>query len=120
MEFKRFLAFIVDAFIALLLFVPISIILILLDIEVSTATLPWLVWGGIFCKDCFGGRSVGKRLLGYRVINNKSQEGANPFKCILRNLTYLLGLIDVAFIFYNKEGRRLGDYIANTNVVNCM
>ena len=54
------------------------------------------------------------------MINNKSQEGANPFKCILRNLTYLLGLIDVAFIFYNKEGRRLGDYIANTNVVNCM
>ena len=46
MEFKRFLAFIVDAFIALLLFVPISIILILLDIEVPTATLPWLVWGG--------------------------------------------------------------------------
>lgn len=45
MEFKRFLAFIVDAFMALLLFVPISIILVLLDVEVSTTTLPWLVWG---------------------------------------------------------------------------
>lgn len=54
------------------------------------------------------------------MINNKSQEVANPFKCILRNLTYLLGLIDVAFIFYNKKGRRLGDYMANTKVVNCM
>lgn len=54
------------------------------------------------------------------MVNNKSQEVANPFKCILRNLTYLLGLIDVAFMFYNKGGRRLGDYIANTNVVSCM
>lgn len=120
MEFKRFLAFVVDAFMALLLFVPISIILVLLDVDVSTTTLPWLVWGVLFCKDCFGGRSIGKRLLGYRVVNNKSQEVANPFKCILRNLTYLLGLIDVAFMFYNKGGRRLGDYIANTNVVSCM
>lgn len=87
MEFKRFLAFVVDAFMALLLFVPISIILVLLDVDVSTTTLPWLVWGVLFCKDCFGGRSIGKRLLGYRVVNNKSQEVANPFKCILRNLT---------------------------------
>ena len=119
MEFKRFLAFIVDAFMSLLLFVPISIILVLLDVDVSTTALPWLVWGVLFFKDCFGGRSIGKRLLGYRVVNNKSQEVASPFKCILRNLTYLLGLIDVAFIFYNKGGRRLGDYIANTNVVSC-
>lgn len=50
MEFKRFLAFIVDAFMALLLFVPISIILVLLDVEVSATTLPWLVWGGCFVK----------------------------------------------------------------------
>ena len=119
MEFKRFLAFIVDAFIALLLFVPICVILVLSKIEINTAVLPWLVWGVIFCKDCFGGRSIGKRLLGYQVVNNYSQEVASPYKCILRNLTYLLGLIDIAFMFYKNEGRRLGDYIANTNVVIC-
>lgn len=117
MEFKRFLAFVVDVFIALFMFVPISTILVLLKIEVSITILPWLVWGAVFCKDCLGGRSIGKRLLGYQVVNYNSPEIVSPYKCILRNLTYLLGLIDIVAMFYKKEGRRIGDYVANTKVV---
>lgn len=119
MEFKRFLAFVVDVFIALFMFVPISTILVLLKIDLSTTILPWLVWGVVFCKDCLGGRSIGKRLLGYQVVNNNSSEIASPYKCILRNLTYLLGVIDIAVMLYKKEGRRIGDYVANTKVVCC-
>jgi hypothetical protein len=56
--------------------------------------------------------------MGYQIIDNNTLETPNPYKCILRNLTYLLGLIDIAIMFYKKEWRRLGDYIVNTKVIH--
>lgn len=118
MEFKRFLAFIIDAIIALLLFIPISTILVLTRVEVCAVMLPWIIWIGLLCKDCFGGRSIGKRLMGYQIVDKNTFETPSPYKCILRNLTYLLGLIDIATMFYKKEWRRLGDYVINTKVIH--
>lgn len=111
------MALIVDIFVAVILFMPVCICLLFLNINIQESSLPFLVWGIIFCKDCFGGRSVGKRFLGYQVIDIKTKQPANPFKCVLRNLFIPLGILDIGFMFYHSQWRRLGDYITYTQVV---
>lgn len=117
MEFKRFVAFFIDIFMGIVFLLPICACLVLLNIEMKRSLLPWLVWGTIFCKDCFGGRSIGKRVLGYQVIDSKTGLIARPLKCMFRNLFYLLGIIDVTAMFYHSKGSRLGDYAVHTQVI---
>lgn len=116
MEFKRFLAFMIDIFMSAVFFVPIAVCIVLMKIDMQDAMLPWLVWGALFCKDCFGGRSIGKRILGYQVIDNKTNLAVRPFKSVVRNLSYILGLFDIAMMFYHSKGYRIGDYITHTHV----
>lgn len=116
MEFKRFLAFVIDVFMSIIFFVLITVCSVLMKIDMHVDIIPWLVWGAIFCKDSFGGRSIGKRILGYQVIDNKTNLAARPFKCLIRNLTYILGIFDVAMMFYHSKGYRIGDYITHTHV----
>lgn len=118
MELKRLLAFIIDLFIVVFPIAFIGSILGLMKIKTPGAILPWLSWGALICKDCFAGRSIGKRILGYQVVNLRTGQTASPFKCVARNLLYLLGIIDIIFMFYKSGGRRLGDYITNTQVIN--
>ncbi len=67
-------------------------------------------------KDILKGKSPGKRILGYRVVDNSTGLEAEPFKCFLRNLTiFLLWPVEGIVCFINPE-RRLGDLIANTKV----
>jgi uncharacterized RDD family membrane protein YckC len=91
-------------------------------------------------KDLGGGRySFGKRAVSERVVDVTTLERASNGKCFLRNLPYvlawlvavvpvlgdavgwsLLGLlvfVDVVMILATPAGRRLGDFIAGTQVV---
>ena len=122
MEFKRLIAYVVDIFMSVILFMPICACIILLkkELEIETvdkSIIPFLIWGIMFCKDCLGGRSIGKRIMGYQIIDSNTGQIARPYKCVLRNLFYLLGLIDIAAMFYHSKGLRLGDYVAHTKVV---
>lgn len=117
MEFRRFIAFVIDAFMAVMLLIPICVCIVLLDKGSGISMVVYSVWGVLFCKDCFGGRSFGKRIMGYQVIDRKSRKIANPLKCVLRNLFYILGLIDIVFMFSKSKGRRLGDFATDTEVV---
>lgn len=116
MEFKRFIAFIIDIFMSAILFIPLCICFILLEIELKDSMIPILIWEIIFCKDCFGGRSIGKRILGYQVIDSNTGQVARPFKCAFRNLFYILGAIDIVAMLYHSKGLRLGEYITHTQV----
>lgn len=118
MYFKRFIAFVIDVFAAILLFIPISSIFILLRIEVLKVMLPLIIWFIILCKDCFNGRSVGKLLFNFQIIDKRTGRTTNPFKCIYRNLFYLLGIIDIIPMF-GPPKMRLGDIVVNTEVVSC-
>jgi uncharacterized RDD family membrane protein YckC len=91
-------------------------------------------------KDLDGGRySFGKRAVSTRVVDVQTLERASAGKCFLRNLPWvvfwtlaiipvigdfvgwgLLGLmtvLDVGFILATPTGRRLGDFLAGTQVV---
>lgn len=69
-----------------------------------------------FCKDCLQGRSIAKRILKHQVISVKTGEIASPLQCLLRNSTCVLWPLEIIMVLINSQ-RRLGDYIAGTQVV---
>ena len=74
-----------------------------------------IVFSLFFNKDLFQGQSIGKRILGFQVFNNKTGEPAAPLRCLVRNFTILLWPVEVVATLVNKE-RRIGDYIAGTRL----
>jgi hypothetical protein len=71
----------------------------------------------IFNKDFFNGQSVMNRELGYQVVNSKTLKPASKLRCLIRNITFHLALVEVLFSLLNEE-RRLGDFIAGTRLIN--
>lgn len=83
----------------------------------------------------FDGRSLGKRLIGLRIISTATNEPCSVRESILRNLLLCIGVVlwkipligwifivlIIAFEFVillgSKEGMRLGDEIAKTTVI---
>ncbi|RJO61812.1 MAG: hypothetical protein C4542_05490 [Dehalococcoidia bacterium] len=87
-----------------------------------------------------GGSSLGKKLLSLRVISCKSGQSSTYIDSIKRNLVFALpslllvvpflghmayllvasvvGIIEVVAVLINSDGRRVGDKLANTRVVN--
>lgn len=66
-------------------------------------------------RDLLTGRSIGKRLMKLKIIDIKSGRRANLLQCFLRNITSLIGPVDL--FYYHKKGFRLGDRLAGTTVV---
>ncbi|MFD2543737.1 RDD family protein [Lacinutrix gracilariae] len=68
-------------------------------------------------KDFFNAKSPAKRLLGYQVINRKTEKPASELQCFVRNLTIAVAWpLEVIIGLINPE-RRIGDVLANTKVV---
>ena len=68
-------------------------------------------------KDFFNGQSVVHRILGYRVVDVRTNEPASKIKCMLRNVTAPIWPIEAIFILAFPK-RRLGDFIAGTALVD--
>lgn len=67
-------------------------------------------------KDGFGGQSIGKRLLGIRVVQGSTGESCNLPRSFVRNVLGAFGIVDAAFALGSKR-QRLGDLAAGTSVV---
>lgn len=67
-------------------------------------------------KDFVNCRSAGKRTYGFKIIDFKTKEPATPIQCMLRNITAYLWPIEALLILINPK-RRLGDFIAGTEVI---
>lgn len=118
MEFKRFIAFFIDAFLSISLFCLITALCaIVFKLKIDDVFKPILIWGLIYSKDCIGGQSIGKRILGLQIIDEKNGEIASPFKCVLRNFFLILGVLDVIIVFFNPKKKSVGDYVARTRVI---
>ena len=120
----RIAAFLVDA-------LSISIILIL-PASIASYALTWasspkgiqLVWWGALAvlmvamlfRDGFRGRSVGKHLLGLRLVTPRG-EGCGYARSLVRNVPLVIpgwNLIEVVMVLAGR--RRTGDRIARTSV----
>jgi uncharacterized RDD family membrane protein YckC len=62
------------------------------------------------------GQSIGKRLLNIQVVSKETMQPCSLMQSFLRNITFLLGIFDWMFIFFDAH-QRLGDFAASTIVV---
>jgi len=83
----------------------------------SIAMIPWLILLFLILnKDCINGMSAGKRTFGFKIIDHQTKELASDFQCMIRNITMFAWPLEVIMILINPK-RRIGDYIAKTEVV---
>lgn len=98
---------------------------------------PWIlavIGYGLLCDGLMEGRSVGKRLLGLRTLDCDRLEPCTYSRSFLRNLSWTLAqvaytslfliplamaydFLELLFIAFDQQGRRLGDRIGGTVVV---
>ena len=118
MEFiKRYLVMVIDFIVAIIVLIILMFIFAIIGItDMKPNYWIWFAEGFFLYKDCFNGRSIGRIILKQQVIECRTGQVASPIKCLLRNLFYLLGPIDLLFMLYHRKGRRLGDYVANTQI----
>ncbi|MFH0863105.1 MAG: RDD family protein [Candidatus Altiarchaeota archaeon] len=127
----RIIAFIIDSLIGIIL--PAIFVLLgfyvwsgfdtaagrLLSLAIMLAGILSLV-AYVLLKDGLpGGMSVGKRLMKLRVVRSDGSK-CDPMSSALRNVTLLvpiLNLIELVLAIADREGRRIGDKIARTQVV---
>lgn len=140
---SRMAAFLVDYFIQLTLIVVSAIVILVWFDQVifSGATrlfdspaapsgvalgiwlvFSFMVWSGYFilCEQVMNGQSIGKRLLGLRVIRDNGQP-LEFWRSLLRGL--LRGFLDMYYvglilILFSAKNKRLGDMAAGTIVIS--
>jgi uncharacterized RDD family membrane protein YckC len=128
--FRRFCAYLVDLGLWLLLVIVALMLSVLLSLG-SAAGLGLffvayfvLTWGyGAACEGLFNGRTLGKRVLGIRVVSDRGVP-INGAQAVLRNL---VGVVDGLPFFFlpglssmilTRKFQRLGDLAAGTMVVS--
>ena len=121
---RRIASMLLDHFIMCLLIVPPAIIMTIISEKLGQRMNDGMGFFVFFLlvfvylnKDFFKGKSPAKRILGFQVINRKTEKPATELQCFVRNLTICVAWpIEVVVGFINPE-RRIGDFIANTKVV---
>jgi uncharacterized RDD family membrane protein YckC len=127
--FRRFFAYAIDQMLIVFLLVVVTILALMVTQGSLSGLGPVLVvyfllnWGyGAFCEGVFNGQTLGKRIVGVRVISEKGVPITGA-QAVLRNL---IGAVDGLSFFYmlglssmilTRRFQRLGDLVAGTMVV---
>ncbi|PQJ21004.1 RDD family protein [Tenacibaculum sp. SG-28] len=123
-RFHRVSAMLLDHFLMCVLIIPIAILFGIV-LEKSGFRLNdgmiFYVWVLIifiyYNKDFFNAKSPAKRIMGYQVVDRKTEMPATELQCFVRNFTVCVAWpLEVIIGFINPE-RRIGDFMANTKVV---
>lgn len=121
---KRILSMFLDHCIMCLLIVPLGFLIFGLgalmkdnlnnEIGMVLIFIPFFVY---LNKDFFNAKSPAKRILGFQIIDRKTNNPANELQCFVRNLTICVAWpLEVIVGLINPE-RRIGDFLANTKVI---
>ncbi len=122
-RFHRISSMLLDHFIMCFLIVPLGI-LIFIVVAQFEQNLSKLSGIGLFSipmfiyinKDLLRGKSPAKRIMGYQIVDIKTNQPASEFQCFIRNLTLIGWPIEVIVGLINPQ-RRIGDFLANTKVI---
>jgi uncharacterized RDD family membrane protein YckC len=68
-------------------------------------------------RDLYQGRSVGKRICNLVVIDSNDGKVASAVQSVVRNITILIWPVEIIFLIFRKDGRRIGDHLAKSTVV---
>ena len=116
--FKRLIACIIDILIVYVL--PFSIYIVYTKaVPSSWPTVIFFLSYLLLClfRDCFWNKkSIGKRIMGLRIINEAANEPARFAALILRNLPVLF-IPQIELILICVKNKRIGDFLAGTAVV---
>ncbi|TCM95704.1 putative RDD family membrane protein YckC [Paenibacillus sp. BK033] len=123
MKRNRLLAFFIDYILVLLIFVPISILINLNSTEENSNRpfeifypLLFLVLFVFYNRDLIDGRSIGKRIVGIGVRDQSNvQHTPGIIRLFFRNVLLILWPLEL--LFFIITGRRLGDRLLKTKVV---
>ena len=121
---NRILSMFLDHCIMCLLIVPLGFLIfglgVLMKDNLSNGIGIVLVFIPFFIylnKDFFNAKSPAKRILGFQVIDRKTNKPANELQCFVRNLTICVAWpLEVIVGLINPE-RRIGDFLVNTKVI---
>lgn len=81
-------------------------------IKVSLETIPIAL---LLSKDCLNGQSIGRSLMGIRVIDRVKESPINPLKSIIRNLFLIVWPLEL--IYYLLFNERICDKLLKTDVI---
>lgn len=117
---KRIIAFTFDMIVITLFNILVSLFIVdkffpALMGEITTSLLLAIT---LFCKDCYNGTSWGKYIMRIQIVDKQTMQPASPIKCTIRNLLYPIWFVEIIIFLCNKERKRLGDYITDTEVVD--
>lgn len=107
---KRVFAYLLDILI-------ISVIAVLLSF--IGITIHWFIWAAyILFRDCYQAKSLGRLFAGLQVVD-ESGNPASAIQTIIRNVFLIIPVFPIIeyFVMLNdKQGRRIGDKVAKTQV----
>lgn len=119
----RVAAFLVDALtISVILILPASLVsyaMAWIGGSVKAIQIVWwvalaILFFAILFRDGFKGRSIGKQMLGLRLLTPRG-EGCGYFRSVARNVPLVLPVINLVELLLVLSGRpRIGDKIART------
>lgn len=120
----RISSMLLDHFLMCILIIPPAIILTIISENIGLKLNDGMGFFVFFLivfiylnKDFFKGKSPAKRILGYQVINLKTESPATELQCFVRNLTICIAWPLEVVVGFTNPKRRIGDFIANTKVV---
>lgn len=131
---KRLMAWIIDDVVGILMPVMAGVIgvvtshgkLTVVNVALLIASVVWAIYYN-FTKDGHdNGRSIGKRAMGLMVVNIKTNEPCSMGESSLRALMlgvlnavpFVGGLIEPLVMLVQADGRRVGDMVAETQVID--
>jgi uncharacterized RDD family membrane protein YckC len=127
---RRFVAYLMDQALLVVLLLLAFLFFLFLSLGSQSGLGPFMIayfaltWGyGAFCEGIFNGQTVGKRVMGIRVVSERGVPISGA-QAVLRNL---VGAVDGLFPFFyqpalasmvvSSKFQRLGDLAAGTMVV---
>ena len=121
---NRILSMLLDHCIMCLLIVPLSFLIFGLGalmkdnlnngIGMVLVFIPFFIY---LNKDFFHAKSPAKRILGFQIIDRKTNNPANELQCFVRNLTICVAWPLEVIVGLINPKRRIGDFLANTKVI---
>ncbi|WP_028890095.1 RDD family protein [Tenacibaculum ovolyticum] len=123
-KIHRILSMLIDHIIMCLIVVPLAILIFVFvlnfednlnkEFGIALIFIPFFIY---LNKDFFNAKSPAKRILGYQVIDRKTNSPANELQCFIRNLTICIAWPLEVVISLLSPKRRIGDFFANTKVI---
>jgi len=128
MDTKRVIAWIIDFFITGFIQMLLMVLFIIkpliefgndyyeFNILIRQIIITYCSVSYLILRDIIGRKSIGKNIIKLSIVNKKDGKTSNIIKKFIRNITWLLGPIEIIIYIITKE--RLGDKIAGTKIVN--